>query len=149
MPAVQAPAVPAPCARPGSPTQETAPPVPAVAAQPAGEDDQNAGPWTSDADPVRRPRWYTDAELQAVQLVATGDGAYWVIVAGERLGLVQPHHGATGGRSGWEARRRGGGMAWHLGTGVRGGGTHPATRKAAVTDLIAAVHHAWINLQRP
>ncbi len=40
-------------------------------------------------------------------------------------------------------------MAWHLGTGVRGGGTHPATRKAAVTDLIAAVHHAWINLQRP
>ncbi|GAA3821331.1 hypothetical protein GCM10022226_47030 [Sphaerisporangium flaviroseum] len=53
----------------------------------------------------------------------------------------------TGGRSGWEARRRGGGLAWHLGAGVRGGGTHPATRKAAVTDLIADVRHAWTNLR--
>ncbi|MEU8251590.1 hypothetical protein [Nonomuraea sp. NPDC048916] len=36
--------------------------------------------WTSEADPVRRRRWYTDEELNAVQVVKTdrGDGVCWV-----------------------------------------------------------------------
>jgi hypothetical protein len=40
-----------------------------------------------------------------------------------------------------------GGLAWYLGTGVRGGTTHPATRTAAIADLIADVHNAWTNLR--
>ncbi|MEZ0070818.1 hypothetical protein [Planotetraspora sp. GP83] len=106
-------------------------------------------PWTSDRDPVRRRRWYTDEEFAAVQVVKSGDvdGSYWVIVAGELLGTVQPHLSARGTRSGWEARRRGGSLAWHLGTGA-GGGKRPATRDKAVTDLIYDVKHAWDNQRR-
>ncbi|GLX02940.1 hypothetical protein [Microtetraspora sp. NBRC 16547] len=97
-----------------------------------------------DRDPIYRRRWYTDEEIAAVQLVRVGEDspAYWVVIAGERLGTVAPHRSVTGGRSGWEARHRGGSPAWHLGTGTR-----PATRQAAVTDLISAVHHAWRNMR--
>jgi hypothetical protein len=95
---------------------------------------------------MKRRRWYTDEELAACQLVKMEDSdAYWVLVAGDRLGTVEPHLTATGSRSGWQARLRGGGMAWHLDTGVRGGGTPPATRRAAVTDLLADAHYRWKN----
>jgi hypothetical protein len=95
--------------------------------------------WTSEADPVKRRRWYTDDELAAVQVVKTdrGDG-YWGIIAGELLGTVEPHRTARGGRSGWQARHRSGPTVEHFGTGKR-----PATRDAAVIDLIASVQHAW------
>lgn len=111
------------------------------------DDGQDALPWTSEADPVRRRRWYTDDELDAVQVVKSdrNDGAYWVIIVGELLGTVTPHRGVTGGRSGWEARRRGGSLAWHLGAGVGGAGKRPPTRDKAVIDLIADVQHSWRN----
>ncbi|MEU7864204.1 hypothetical protein [Nonomuraea sp. NPDC049141] len=126
----QPPAAAAPSRSPRS--CEPAPPVP------------DGVPWTTEVDPVKRRRWFTDEEIEAHQVVKTDRGAYWVIVAGHLLGTVQLHHTATGGRSGWEARHRGGSLAWHLGTGA-GGGKRPATRDKAVIDLISDVHHAWRN----
>ncbi|MEU7857840.1 hypothetical protein [Nonomuraea sp. NPDC049141] len=42
--------------------------------------------------PIKRRRWYTDDELDAVQVIKTDrdDGAYWVIVAGDLVGTVEP-----------------------------------------------------------
>ncbi|GAA3821338.1 hypothetical protein GCM10022226_47040 [Sphaerisporangium flaviroseum] len=93
VPAAQAPALPVPAEAGGSEeeVQDSTPPGLAVTLQPVvvdQQDDREVVPWTNNADPIRRPRWYTDAELAAVQLASTGDGGYWVIVAGERLGLV-------------------------------------------------------------
>ncbi|MCW2878387.1 MAG: hypothetical protein JWQ95_2487 [Sphaerisporangium sp.] len=42
-----------------------------------------------------------------------------------------------------DSHHRGGTLAWHTVTGKR-----PATRQAAVTDLIIDVRHAWRNYQR-
>jgi hypothetical protein len=41
---------------------------------------------------MKRRRWFTQEELDALQIVKTDrdDGAYWVIVAGHLLGTVQP-----------------------------------------------------------
>ncbi|MFI6909784.1 hypothetical protein ACIBKY_51575 [Nonomuraea sp. NPDC050394] len=112
-------------------------------------DQDLALPYKKDADPVRRRRWFTAAQLADVQVVATGrdDGSHFVIVAGYLLGTVEPHLSASGRRSGWDARHRGGSLAWHLGTGVKGGGTRAATRDKAVTNLISDVHHSWRNHQ--
>jgi hypothetical protein len=96
---------------------------------------------------MKRRKWYSDADLAAVQLVTTGsvDGSAWVVVAGDVLGTVAPASSARGTRSGWTARHRGGTTAWHLDKGA--GGSRPATRKAAVVDLIADVHHIWREQQ--
>ncbi|MEO3892187.1 hypothetical protein [Nonomuraea sp. B5E05] len=147
----------APASRPATestteaPTEPRPATVPSTPRQPARSrnpvrDVPSGRPWTTETDPMKRRRWFTDEELDAVQVVKTDhdDGAYWVIVAGHLLGTVQPHRTVTGGRSGWEARHRSGTTAWHLGKGA-GGGTRPATRDKAVIDLIADAHHAWRN----
>ncbi|WP_405144015.1 hypothetical protein OG589_40480 [Sphaerisporangium sp. NBC_01403] len=48
------------------------------------------------------PRWYTDKELEGYQLVKWDphDADYQVIVAGERVGWVEPTYGVRG-RNGW------------------------------------------------
>ncbi|GAB3154933.1 hypothetical protein [Microbispora hainanensis] len=118
------------------------PPAPTTTRQP---DEIRVRKAWSDRDPLERCRWYTDDELAAVQLVTTGDvdGSYAVIVAGDLFGTVRPHLGATGRTSGWEARHRGGTTAFHTGSGKR-----PATRAAAVTDLLVDVHHLWQERRR-
>lgn len=88
-------------------------------------------PWTSESDPATRARWYSDAELEAVKVVATGldDGRYYVIVAGDLLGTVGP------ARAGWPSHRR---------SGVRVQRGHiRRTRARAVAELVDAVHRAW------
>ncbi|MGN9843503.1 recombinase family protein [Nonomuraea sp. H19] len=99
---------------------------------PAPRPADDTRPWTSDADPARRTRWYTDAELDAVQVVATGcgDGVYHVIVVGELLGTVGP------ARHGWPARRRNGTEVMRT-PGVR------RTRNQAVVELVAATKFSW------
>ncbi|MEV4899605.1 hypothetical protein AB0K48_60870, partial [Nonomuraea sp. NPDC055795] len=60
-----------------------------------------------------RRKWFTAAQFAAFQVVQAGVGATssWVIVDGYLLGTVGPHRTATGGRSGWDARHRGGSRA--------------------------------------
>ncbi|MEU3170358.1 recombinase family protein [Streptosporangium sp. NPDC006930] len=105
-------------------------------------------PWERYGDPAARRRWYTDDELAAVQLLATGDvdGSQWVIVAGDILGTVQPNLSARGTRSGWQTRHRSGTPAYHL--SGKGRSSHPATRGKAVTELVADVRHRWTEQQR-
>ncbi|WP_440072251.1 recombinase family protein [Streptosporangium sp. OZ121] len=104
--------------------------------------------WERYGDPATRRRWYTDAELAAVQLLATGDvdSSQWVIVAGDILGTVRPNLSARGTRSGWQARHRGGGPVYHL--SGKGRGAHPATRDKAVAELVADVRHRWTEQRR-
>ncbi|MEU0566962.1 helix-turn-helix domain-containing protein [Nonomuraea sp. NPDC005983] len=142
---------PADVPEPEVPTASSEPAKPRRSARPKREKKpaatgEDALPWTSDADPIRRRRWYTDDEINAVQVIKTGqgDGACWVIIAGELLGTVQPHRTGTGGRSGWEARHRSGSPASHLGGGIKGS-KRPITRDAAVIDLLADVQNAWRN----
>ncbi|MFI9553169.1 hypothetical protein [Nonomuraea endophytica] len=127
----------------------TPPPADVALESAAAEQPGPALPYKKDADPVRRRRWFTAAQLADVQVVATGrgDGSHFVIVAGHLLGTVEPHLSGGGRRTGWDARHRGGSLAWHLGTGTKGGGRRAATREAAVTNLISDVHHAWRNHQ--
>ncbi|MFI9846749.1 recombinase family protein [Nonomuraea sp. NPDC051941] len=115
--------------QPAVPATATSSPSPAP--EPAGDDDV-ARPWTSEADPARRPSWYTDAELDAVQVVATGrgDGVYRVIIAGELLGTVGP------ARHGWKARRRSGTEVTRT-PGMR------RTRNQAVVELVADTEFSW------
>ncbi|MEV0391240.1 recombinase family protein [Nonomuraea sp. NPDC050643] len=99
---------------------------------------ESTRPWTADADPARRPHWYTDAELDAVQVIKSDIiddvPVYWVVIAGELLGTVTRR---LGGR-GWHAHHRNRTLAAHTGPGK-----HPATRDAAVLDLVADVHRIW------
>ncbi|WP_043637337.1 hypothetical protein [Nonomuraea candida] len=117
--------------------EQAAPPSPAP--EPAGDDDV-VRPWTSEADPARRPRWYTDAELDAVQVIksdiADDVPIYWVVIAGELLGTVTRRLGGHG----WHAYHRNGTLAMHTGRGK-----HPATKDAAVLDLVADVQRVWQN----
>ncbi|MGW0593102.1 hypothetical protein [Streptosporangium sp. NPDC002607] len=123
-------------------------PAAAPAAVPAPPAETTPSPWERYGDPANRRRWYSDDELTAVQLVATGDvdGGSWVIVAGDILGTVRPHLSARGTRSGWEARHRGGGTVYHL--SGKGRGSHPATRDTAVAELVADVRHRWAEQRR-
>ncbi|MEU7457519.1 hypothetical protein [Streptosporangium roseum] len=116
--------------------------------EPATEPATEATLWERYGDLAKRRRWYTDAELTAVQIVTSGDldGSSWVIVAGDLLGTVRPHLSARGTRSGWEARRRGGGAVYHL--SGKGRGSHPATRDKAIAELVAEVHLQWTRQRR-
>ncbi|MFC5833156.1 hypothetical protein [Nonomuraea insulae] len=120
-----------------APTAPTALTAPSQANEPV---DDVARPWTSEADPLSRPLWYTDAELDAVQVVKSDiqDDVpiYWVIIAGELLGTVTRRLGGHG----WRAYHRNGTLATHTGPGK-----HPATMAAAVLDLVADVHRTWQN----
>ncbi|MFG1963680.1 recombinase family protein [Nonomuraea sp. NPDC049028] len=114
--------------RPAAPATSS----PSSASGSAPEPAEGTRPWTSEADPTRRPRWYTDAELDAVQVVATGrgDGVYHVIIAGELLGTVGP------ARHGWKARRRSGTEVTRT-PGMR------RTRNQAVVELVADTEFSW------
>ncbi|MBT2232053.1 hypothetical protein [Nonomuraea sp. NEAU-A123] len=67
-------------------------------------------PWTNEADPVKRRTWYTDDELNAVQVVKTdrGDGSYSSpATCSARSSRTAPHAAAApAGRPATAAARR-------------------------------------------
>jgi transposase len=90
-------------------------------------------------DPVRRPEWYSDAELAAYQLdPARGSQPKHVLVAGEHVGGIEPiRSDATGAVVGWKARRLSGLAV------PRASARYARTQGEAVKDLLADVHVRW------
>jgi hypothetical protein len=107
-----------------------------------------AGHAYRDVDLPRRRRWYTAAELDGYQLTRSTehatDGAWDVIIAGERVGQLRPAYGATGRRSGWQA--------WAAPEGWpiphRGKGKAARSKTGAVADVVFDLRMRWEN-RRP
>ncbi|MER6514792.1 hypothetical protein ABT158_48845 [Nonomuraea sp. NPDC001636] len=94
-------------------------------------------------DPVRRPEWYSSAQLDAYQLdPRRGSVRKTVLVAGERIGSIEPiRSDATGAVVGWKARRLSG-----L-TVPRASTRYARAQGEAVQDLIADLHGRWQDQQ--